>query len=73
MTDTASLYYDYVIRGSSRRDFLDALSTEEDVMLTDDEKTIEQVRAEIAREMEESFDRLRRLIERIEKEREGKE
>jgi hypothetical protein len=42
-------------------------------MPTDDEKTIEQVRAEIAREMEESFDRLRRLIERIEKEREGKE
>jgi hypothetical protein len=53
MTDTAALYYDYVIRGSSRRDFLDALSTEEDVMPTDDEiiakqqADIEQIKRDI--------------------------
>lgn len=39
-------------------------------MPTDDEKTIEQVHADIEKEMEESFNRLRRLIQRIEKERE---
>jgi hypothetical protein len=66
MTSELNRYYSYVINGRSRRWFLNALEP------TDDDKIIAQIRDELE-QMQEGFDRLRRLVERIEKEQEGKE